>query len=122
MGGISGGVTTNLGVGGGGLKPHRLLSRSCSGTIRTEEMDGLKHHHRLLSRSYSSSTKIGKADIFKDSVPEGRRLSLTSGLIGILAPSLATPPAVSKQPLYKRRIKKCDACDTLLWWFDLVNE
>uniref|UniRef100_A0A8C7MR19 Poly [ADP-ribose] polymerase n=1 Tax=Oncorhynchus kisutch TaxID=8019 RepID=A0A8C7MR19_ONCKI len=45
-------------------------------------------------RSYSSSTKMGKAaDIFKDSVSlsEGRRLSLTSGLIGILAPSLATP-------------------------------
>ncbi|XP_071260492.1 protein mono-ADP-ribosyltransferase PARP8-like isoform X1 [Salvelinus alpinus] len=80
---------------GGGLKHHRLLSRSCSGSIRTEELDGLKHHHHLLSRSYSSSTKMGKAvDIFKDSVApsEGRRLSLTSGLIGILAPSLATPP------------------------------
>ncbi|XP_045562617.1 protein mono-ADP-ribosyltransferase PARP8 isoform X2 [Salmo salar] len=80
---------------GGGLKHHRLLSRSCSGSIRTEELDGLKHHHHLLSRSYSSSTKMGKAvDIFKDSVTpsEGRRLSLTSGLIGILAPSLATPP------------------------------
>ncbi|XP_042176158.1 protein mono-ADP-ribosyltransferase PARP8 isoform X1 [Oncorhynchus tshawytscha] len=80
---------------GGGLKHHRLLSRSCSGSIRTEELDGLKHHHHLLSRSYSSSTKMGKAaDIFKDSVSpsEGRRLSLTSGLIGILAPSLATPP------------------------------
>uniref|UniRef100_A0A8C7STX5 Poly [ADP-ribose] polymerase n=1 Tax=Oncorhynchus mykiss TaxID=8022 RepID=A0A8C7STX5_ONCMY len=83
---------------GGGLKHHRLLSRSCSGSIRTEELDGLKHHH-LLSRSYSSSTKMGKAaDIFKDSVSlsEGRRLSLTSGLIGILAPSLATPTPVSK--------------------------
>uniref|UniRef100_A0A673VY15 Poly [ADP-ribose] polymerase n=1 Tax=Salmo trutta TaxID=8032 RepID=A0A673VY15_SALTR len=81
--------------GGAGLKHHRLLSRSCSGSIRTEELDGLKHHHHLLSRSYSSSTKMGKAaDIFKDSVApsEGRRLSLTSGLIGILAPSLATPP------------------------------
>uniref|UniRef100_A0A8K9XZ95 Poly [ADP-ribose] polymerase n=1 Tax=Oncorhynchus mykiss TaxID=8022 RepID=A0A8K9XZ95_ONCMY len=80
---------------GGGLKHHRLLSRSCSGSIRTEELDGLKHHHHLLSRSYSSSTKMGKAaDIFKDSVSpsEGRRLSLTSGLMGILAPSLATPP------------------------------
>uniref|UniRef100_A0A3P8Z5U3 Poly [ADP-ribose] polymerase n=1 Tax=Esox lucius TaxID=8010 RepID=A0A3P8Z5U3_ESOLU len=81
-----------------GLKPHRLLSRSCSGSIRTEELDGLKHHHRLMSRSCSSNTKMGKtADIFKDSVAstEGRRLSLTSGLIGILAPSLATPPPVS---------------------------
>uniref|UniRef100_A0AAZ3SBJ2 Poly [ADP-ribose] polymerase n=1 Tax=Oncorhynchus tshawytscha TaxID=74940 RepID=A0AAZ3SBJ2_ONCTS len=81
----------------GGLKHHRLLSRSCSGSIRTEELDGLKHHH-LLSRSYSSSTKMGKAaDIFKDSVSlsEGRRLSLTSGLIGILAPSLPNNGAKS---------------------------
>ncbi|KAJ8005585.1 hypothetical protein DPEC_G00119470 [Dallia pectoralis] len=83
------------GLGGGGLKPHRLLSRSCSGSIRTEELDGLKHHHRLISRSCSSNTKMGKtADIFKDSLAptEGRRLSLTSGLIGILAPSLVTTP------------------------------
>ncbi|KAM3834050.1 protein mono-ADP-ribosyltransferase PARP8, partial [Diretmus argenteus] len=65
VGGISGGISTSLGVGGGGLKTHRLLTRSCSGSVRTEEMDGLKHHHRL---------------------------SLTSGLIGILAPSLAMPP------------------------------
>ncbi|XP_055743841.1 protein mono-ADP-ribosyltransferase PARP8-like isoform X1 [Salvelinus fontinalis] len=97
LGGGVGGLGQSGGGGGslgGGLKPHRLLSRSCSGSIRTEELDGLKHHH-LLSRSYSSSTKMGKAaDIFKDSVApsEGRRLSLTSGLIGILAPSLATPP------------------------------
>ncbi|XP_041756306.2 protein mono-ADP-ribosyltransferase PARP8 isoform X1 [Coregonus clupeaformis] len=95
-GGGGGGMGLRGGGGslGGGLKHHRLLSRSCSGSIRTEELDGLKHHH-LLSRSYSSSTKMGKAvDIFKDSVSptEGRRLSLTSGLIGILAPSLATPP------------------------------
>ncbi|KAL0979914.1 hypothetical protein UPYG_G00191520 [Umbra pygmaea] len=95
---VGGGGLGALSVGGslgGGLKPHRLLSRSCSGSIRAEELDGLKHHHRLLSRSYSSNTKLGKAaDIFKDSgaPAEGRRLSLTSGLIGILAPSLATPP------------------------------
>ncbi|XP_023679063.1 protein mono-ADP-ribosyltransferase PARP8 [Paramormyrops kingsleyae] len=76
---------------GGVLKPHRLLSRSCSSTIRTEELDGLKQH-KLLSRSYSSNTKMGKSDLFKEPVPEGRRLSLTSGLIGILAPSLSTPP------------------------------
>ncbi|KAJ8396601.1 hypothetical protein AAFF_G00016670 [Aldrovandia affinis] len=77
----------------GGMKPQRLLSRSCSSTIRTEEMDGLKHH-RLLSRSYSGSTKLGRPDLFKDPVSgqEGRRLSLTSGLIGILAPSLSAPP------------------------------
>lgn len=78
---------------GGVLKPHRLLSRSCSSTIRTEELDGLKQH-KLLSRSYSSNTKMGKSDLFKEPVPEGRRLSLTSGLIGILAPSLSTPPTV----------------------------
>ncbi|KAJ3603954.1 hypothetical protein NHX12_028695 [Muraenolepis orangiensis] len=77
---------------GGGLKAQRPLSRSCSGAIKTEELDGLKHRHRVLSRSYSSSTKMGKADMFKDAVPEVRRLSLTSGLIGILAPSLAMPP------------------------------
>uniref|UniRef100_A0A671RXE7 Poly [ADP-ribose] polymerase n=1 Tax=Sinocyclocheilus anshuiensis TaxID=1608454 RepID=A0A671RXE7_9TELE len=77
---------------GGALKPHRLLGRSCSGSVRTEELDGLKHHHRLLSRSYSSSTKMGKSDIFKEHVTESRRLSLTSGLIGILAPSLSSTP------------------------------
>ncbi|MBN3301133.1 PARP8 polymerase, partial [Amia calva] len=73
------------------LKPHKLLSRSCSSTIRTEELDGLKHH-RLLSRSYSSNTKMGKTELFKEPVSEGRRLSLTSGLIGILAPSLSSQP------------------------------
>ncbi|KAM6959374.1 protein mono-ADP-ribosyltransferase PARP8 [Aplochiton taeniatus] len=90
VGGISGGVSTGL-----ALKPHRLLPRSCSGALRTEEMDGLRHHHRLLSRSYSSSTKMGKGDIFKEAPVEGRRLSLTSGLIGILAPSLVSPPPLN---------------------------
>nr|XP_029509901.1 protein mono-ADP-ribosyltransferase PARP8-like [Oncorhynchus nerka] len=65
---------------GGGLKHHRLLSRSCSGSIRTEELDGLKHHHHLLSRSYSSSTKMAK---HRTSSGRAHRL---------LAPSLATPP------------------------------
>uniref|UniRef100_A0AAY4BNM6 Poly [ADP-ribose] polymerase n=1 Tax=Denticeps clupeoides TaxID=299321 RepID=A0AAY4BNM6_9TELE len=74
------------------LKPHRLLSRSCSGNVRSEEMDGLKHHHRLLNRSYSSSTKMGRTDGLKEPTPDGRRLSLTSGLIGILAPSLSSTP------------------------------
>uniref|UniRef100_W5MII9 Poly [ADP-ribose] polymerase n=1 Tax=Lepisosteus oculatus TaxID=7918 RepID=W5MII9_LEPOC len=73
------------------LKPHKLLSRSCSSTIRTEELDGLKHH-KLLSRSYSSNTKMGKTELFKEPVSEGRRLSLTSGLIGMLAPSLSSQP------------------------------
>uniref|UniRef100_A0A4W5KYF5 Poly (ADP-ribose) polymerase family, member 8 n=1 Tax=Hucho hucho TaxID=62062 RepID=A0A4W5KYF5_9TELE len=96
-GGVGGGLGLSGGGGGslggcslgGGLKHHRLLSRSCSGSIRTEELDGLKHHHHLLSRSYSSSTKMGKDSVAPS---EGRRLSLTSGLIGILAPSLAIPP------------------------------
>ncbi len=83
---------------GGALKPHRLLGRSCSGSVRTEELDGLKHHHRLLSRSYSSSTKMGKNDIFKEPATESRRLSLTSGLIGILAPSLSSTPKVRLFP------------------------
>uniref|UniRef100_A0A8C7CMP5 Poly [ADP-ribose] polymerase n=1 Tax=Oncorhynchus kisutch TaxID=8019 RepID=A0A8C7CMP5_ONCKI len=77
---------------------HRLLGQSLSSTVKQQveaEVPGTKTTHRLLGQSYSSSTKMGKAaDIFKDSVSpsEGRRLSLTSGLIGILAPSLATPP------------------------------
>ncbi|KAL6465626.1 hypothetical protein MHYP_G00257590 [Metynnis hypsauchen] len=78
--------------GGSALKPHRLLSRSCSGSVRTEELDGLKHHHRLLSRSYSSSTKMGKGELPKEPAGESRRLSLTSGLIGILAPALSSTP------------------------------
>ncbi|XP_072520462.1 protein mono-ADP-ribosyltransferase PARP8 isoform X2 [Salminus brasiliensis] len=77
---------------GSALKPHRLLSRSCSGSVRTEELDGLKHHHRLLSRSYSSSTKMGKGELPKEPAGESRRLSLTSGLIGILAPALSSTP------------------------------
>uniref|UniRef100_A0A8L0DLW2 Poly [ADP-ribose] polymerase n=1 Tax=Oncorhynchus mykiss TaxID=8022 RepID=A0A8L0DLW2_ONCMY len=93
--------------------PHKLLPRSCSGDPRCEHAGVLLPHQCLhvtsgptassmppcYLRSYSSSTKMGKAaDIFKDSVSlsEGRRLSLTSGLIGILAPSLATPTPVSK--------------------------
>ncbi|XP_041102974.1 protein mono-ADP-ribosyltransferase PARP8-like isoform X1 [Polyodon spathula] len=74
------------------LKPHRLLSRSCSSTLRTEELDGLKHQ-KMLSRSYSSSTKVGKTELFKEPAPEGRRLSLTSGLIGMLAPALSSQPS-----------------------------
>uniref|UniRef100_A0AAZ3SIZ4 Poly [ADP-ribose] polymerase n=1 Tax=Oncorhynchus tshawytscha TaxID=74940 RepID=A0AAZ3SIZ4_ONCTS len=92
--------------------PHKLLPRSCSGDPRCEHAGVLLPHQCLhvtsgrtassmpscYCRSYSSSTKMGKAaDIFKDSVSlsEGRRLSLTSGLIGILAPSLATPTPVT---------------------------
>uniref|UniRef100_A0AAZ3S2L1 Poly [ADP-ribose] polymerase n=1 Tax=Oncorhynchus tshawytscha TaxID=74940 RepID=A0AAZ3S2L1_ONCTS len=46
-GGSLGGCSLGGGSLGGGLKHHRLLSRSCSGSIRTEELDGLKHHHLL---------------------------------------------------------------------------
>uniref|UniRef100_H3A343 Poly [ADP-ribose] polymerase n=1 Tax=Latimeria chalumnae TaxID=7897 RepID=H3A343_LATCH len=68
------------------LKPHKLLSRSYSSNVRMEELDGLKHH-KLLSRSYSSTPKTGRMELFKEPVSESRRLSLTSGLIGILTPS-----------------------------------
>ncbi|XP_036385812.1 protein mono-ADP-ribosyltransferase PARP8-like [Megalops cyprinoides] len=79
---------------GPALRPPRLLSRSCSGSVRAEELDGLRHH-RLLSRSCSSSTRLGRPDPPREPVSgqEGRRLSLTSGLMGILAPSLSSPPA-----------------------------
>ncbi|TRY90023.1 hypothetical protein DNTS_018251, partial [Danionella cerebrum] len=66
---------------------HQVLGCSCSGSGRSEEPDGLKNHHRLLSRSCSSSTKMSKSDIFKEPLNECSRLSLTSGLIGILAPA-----------------------------------
>ncbi|XP_041053642.1 protein mono-ADP-ribosyltransferase PARP8 isoform X2 [Carcharodon carcharias] len=72
-------------------KPHKLLSKSCSSTLKTEDSDGLKHH-KLLSRSYSSNAKVGKTDLCKEPTSEGRRLSLTSGLIGILAPSSSSQP------------------------------
>lgn len=70
------------------LKPHRLLHR-------TDELDGLKHHQRLLGRSCSSSAKITKGELLKEPSGESRRLSLTSGLIGILAPALSPAPPVS---------------------------
>uniref|UniRef100_M3Z9D6 Poly [ADP-ribose] polymerase n=1 Tax=Nomascus leucogenys TaxID=61853 RepID=M3Z9D6_NOMLE len=68
------------------LKPHKLLSRSYSSNLRVEELYGLKNH-KLLSKSYSSAPKSSKTELFKEPNAEGRRLSLTSGLIGILTPS-----------------------------------
>ncbi|XP_010964608.1 protein mono-ADP-ribosyltransferase PARP8 isoform X3 [Camelus dromedarius] len=68
------------------LKPHKLLSRSYSSSLRVEELCGLKNH-KLLSKSYSSAPKSSKTELFKEPNAEGRRLSLTSGLIGILTPS-----------------------------------
>ncbi|KAM6157164.1 protein mono-ADP-ribosyltransferase PARP8 isoform 2-T2 [Erethizon dorsatum] len=75
------------------LKPHKLLSRSYSSNLRMEELYGLKNH-KLLSKSYSSAPKASKAELFKEPTAEGRRLSLTSGLIGILTPSSSS----SSQP------------------------
>ncbi|XP_071658158.1 protein mono-ADP-ribosyltransferase PARP8 isoform X2 [Patagioenas fasciata] len=73
------------------LKPHKLLSRSCSSNLRMEELDGLKNH-KLLSKTYSSAPKSSKMEPFKEStMAESRRLSLTSGLIGILTPSSSSP-------------------------------
>lgn len=75
------------------LKPHKLLSRSYSSNLRMEELYGLKNH-KLLSKSYSSAPKTSKMEHFKEPNAEGRRLSLTSGLIGILTPSSSSsqPP------------------------------
>ncbi|KAF4074331.1 hypothetical protein AMELA_G00238270 [Ameiurus melas] len=67
------------------LKPHRLLHR-------TDELDGLKQQHRLLGRSCSSSAKMTKGEPLKELSGDSRRLSLTSGLIGILAPALSPAP------------------------------
>ncbi|XP_033019911.1 protein mono-ADP-ribosyltransferase PARP8 isoform X3 [Lacerta agilis] len=73
------------------LKPHKLLSRSYSSNLRMDELDGLKNH-KLLSKTYSGVPKSSKMDLFKEpTIAEGRRLSLTSGLIGILTPSSSSP-------------------------------
>ncbi|NXX12950.1 PARP8 polymerase, partial [Podargus strigoides] len=73
------------------LKPHKLLSRSYSSNLRMEELDGLKNH-KLLSKTYSNAPKSSKMEPFKEStIAESRRLSLTSGLIGILTPSSSSP-------------------------------
>ncbi|XP_030323102.1 protein mono-ADP-ribosyltransferase PARP8 isoform X2 [Calypte anna] len=73
------------------LKPHKLLSRSYSSNLRMEELDGLKNH-KLLSKAYSNAPKSSKMEPFKEStIAESRRLSLTSGLIGILTPSSSSP-------------------------------
>ncbi|KAM4808980.1 protein mono-ADP-ribosyltransferase PARP8 isoform 2-T2 [Rhinophrynus dorsalis] len=74
------------------LKPHKLLSRSYSSNLRMEELDGLKNH-KLLSKSYSNAPKSSKTDLLKEPIAEGRRLSLTSGLIGILTPASSSQAA-----------------------------
>ncbi|XP_040399197.1 protein mono-ADP-ribosyltransferase PARP8-like isoform X1 [Cygnus olor] len=73
------------------LKPQKLLSRSYSSNLRMEELDELKNH-KLLSKTYSNAPKSSKMEPFKESnIAEGRRFSLTSGLIGILTPSSSSP-------------------------------
>ncbi|NWI28465.1 PARP8 polymerase, partial [Sula dactylatra] len=75
----------------GTLKPRKLLSRSYSSNLRMEELDGLKNH-KLLSKTYSNAPKSSKIEPFKEStIAEGRSLSLTSGLTGILTPSSSSP-------------------------------
>lgn len=81
------------------LKPHKLLSRSYSSNLRMEELDGLKNH-KLLSKSCSSAPKASKMDLLKEPIAEGRRLSLTSGLIGILTPAASSQPAVRIRVLF----------------------
>lgn len=96
------------------LKPHKLLTRSCSGDPRCEH--GPKAQ-RLLGRSYPSSLRVeelyglkaprllGKAPAGAPKAArtepcpepsEGRRLSLTSGLMGILTPSSQPAPNGAK--------------------------
>ncbi|XP_045695837.1 protein mono-ADP-ribosyltransferase PARP8 isoform X2 [Phyllostomus hastatus] len=79
---------------GATLKPHKLLSRSYSSHLRVDELYGLKTH-KLLGKPSASAPKSSKAELCPEppaaaaaaAAAEGRRLSLTSGLIGILTPS-----------------------------------
>ncbi|XP_078531178.1 protein mono-ADP-ribosyltransferase PARP8 [Lissotriton helveticus] len=73
------------------LKPHKPLNRSYSNNLRMEELDGLKNHKLL--KSYSSVPTSSKGELLKEPITEGRRLSLTSGLIGILTPSSSSQTA-----------------------------
>ncbi|MBZ3874522.1 Poly [ADP-ribose] polymerase 8 [Sciurus carolinensis] len=63
-------------------KTHKLLHWTCSSTVKSEEVCVTKSH-KMLSKSYSST----RLELFKEPNTEGRRLSLTSGLIAILTPS-----------------------------------
>ncbi|XP_053513176.1 protein mono-ADP-ribosyltransferase PARP8 isoform X1 [Artibeus jamaicensis] len=75
------------------LKPHKLLSRSYSSHLRMDELYGLKNH-KLLGKPSASAPKSSKSELGPEPAAEGRRLSLTSGLIGILTPSSSS----SSQP------------------------
>lgn len=80
--------------GGPGLKPHKLLSRSYSSSLRVEELYGLRAH-KLLGKGPASAPRSPRAEPFSEPSSEGRRLSLTSGLMGILTPSCSpSQPAV----------------------------
>ncbi|KAF4804651.1 Poly [ADP-ribose] polymerase 8 [Turdus rufiventris] len=97
------------------LKPHKLLSRSYSSNLRMEELDGLKNH-KLLSKTYSNAPKSSKMEPFKEAtMAESRRLSLTSGLIGILTPSSSSPPQAATIEFAEQRIpvlnEYCVVCD-----------
>lgn len=82
------------------LKPHKLLSRSYSSNLKMEELDGLKNH-KLLSKTYSNAPKSSKMEPFKEStMAESRRLSLTSGLIGILTPSSSSPSQAAVRNIF----------------------
>ncbi|KAF6126274.1 poly(ADP-ribose) polymerase family member 8 [Phyllostomus discolor] len=81
---------------GATLKPHKLLSRSYSSHLRMDELYGLKNH-KLLGKPSASAPKSSKPELCPEppaAAAEGRRLSLTSGLIGILTPSSSS----SSQP------------------------
>lgn len=81
---------------GATLKPHKLLSRSYSSHMRMDELYGLKNH-KLLGKPPASAPKAAKSELCPEpaaAATEGRRLSLTSGLIGILTPSSSS----SSQP------------------------
>ncbi|XP_045427217.1 protein mono-ADP-ribosyltransferase PARP8 isoform X2 [Pipistrellus kuhlii] len=94
------------------LKPHKLLTRSCSGDprcehpkaqrllgrphaggLRVDELYGLKAP-RLLGKA-TAAPRANRAEPCPEP-PEGRRLSLTSGLMGILAPAAQPTPNGAK--------------------------
>ncbi|XP_006761865.2 PREDICTED: poly [ADP-ribose] polymerase 8 [Myotis davidii] len=72
-----------------GGKPQGLLGRSSPSGLRVEELYGLKAH-RLLGKAPASAPKASRSESGPEP-SEGRRLSLTSGLMGILTPSSSQP-------------------------------
>ncbi|XP_057599746.1 protein mono-ADP-ribosyltransferase PARP8 isoform X2 [Hippopotamus amphibius kiboko] len=76
---------------GAGARPPRPLSRSCPGGLRVEELYGPRGH-RLLGRA-AGAARAPRTEPAKEPGAEGRRLSLTSGLMGILTPAASSPAA-----------------------------